>query len=78
LILQVPVSFFFEGAPPPPGRSQGLGEAPSPEYVTNLMASSDGLALAKAFVRIGNAKLRRRIVELVSEMAGKARLRSTS
>jgi transcriptional regulator with XRE-family HTH domain len=77
LILQVPVAFFFEGAPSPPGRAQGLGEAPSPEYVTDFMASNDGLVLAKAFMRIENAKLRRRIVELVAEMAGddKAELR---
>jgi transcriptional regulator with XRE-family HTH domain len=70
LILQVPVSFFFEGAPASPGRPQGMGEAPSPEYATSFMATSDGLALARAFTRIENAKLRRRIVELVAEMAG--------
>src|ERR1700730_17438468 len=40
LILQVPVSFFFEGAPAPPGsRPQGLGEAPSPAYVTDFLAT---------------------------------------
>ena len=70
LILQVPVSFFFEGAPAPPDGPQGMGEAPSPEYATSFMATSDGLALARAFTRIENAKLRRRIVELMAEMAG--------
>ena len=40
LILQVPVSFFFEGAPPPPGRTYGLSEAPSPEYVTTFLATT--------------------------------------
>src|SRR5947207_14839601 len=29
LILQVPVGFFFEGAPPPLGKSYGLSEASS-------------------------------------------------
>ena len=70
LILQVPVSFFFEGAPPPPGKPFGLSEAPSPAYVTDFLATTDGLTLTKAFMRIKNAKLRRRIVELVEEMAG--------
>ena len=70
LILQVSVSFFFEGAPPPPGKQSAIGEAPSPEYVTDFLATSDGLALVKAFVRIPNAKLRRRVVDLVVEMAG--------
>jgi transcriptional regulator with XRE-family HTH domain len=69
LILQVPISFFFEGAPPPPGDQFGHGEAPSPVYVTDFLATADGLTLVKAFMRIENAKLRRRIVELVEEMA---------
>jgi len=73
LILQVPVSFFFEGAPPPAGGPQGLGEAPSPAYVTDFLASNDGLALVKAFMRIDNSKLRRRLVELVEEMGGEIR-----
>ncbi len=47
LILQVPVAFFFEGAPSLPGRPQGLGEAPSPAYVTDFLATSDGLALVE-------------------------------
>ena len=64
------MSFFFEGAPPPPGREAGLGEAPSPSFVTDFLATSDGLTLVKAFMRIPNSKLRRRIVELVEEMAG--------
>jgi transcriptional regulator with XRE-family HTH domain len=70
LILQVPVSFFFEGAPAPPGKSGETGGAPSPAYVTDFLATTDGLTLVKAFMRIPNAKLRRRIVDLVDEMAG--------
>jgi transcriptional regulator with XRE-family HTH domain len=71
LILQVPVSFFFEGAPPPPGSPEGFGEASSPASVQEILSTSDGLALVKAFAQIQNAKLRRRIVDLVQEMAGK-------
>jgi transcriptional regulator with XRE-family HTH domain len=70
LILQVPVSFFFEGAPALPGNPPGFGEAPSPTYVTDFLATTDGLTLVKAFMRIPNARLRRRIVDLVEEMAG--------
>jgi len=70
LILQVPVSFFFEGAPSPPGTAEGFGEAASPAYVTDFLATTDGLALVKAFMRIPNAKLRRRVVDLVEEIAG--------
>jgi hypothetical protein len=48
----------------------GMGEAPSPAYVTDFLATNDGLALVKAFMRIENSKLRRRLVELVEEMGG--------
>ena len=69
-ILQVTVSFFFEGAPNVPGHHPtGMAEAPSPAYVSDFLATSDGLALTKAFMRIKNAKLRRRIVDLVEQIA---------
>ena len=70
-ILQVPVSFFFEGAPANVNgpRSEEMNEAPSPAYVSDFLATSDGLALTKAFMRISDMKLRRRIVDLVEQIA---------
>ena len=68
-ILQVPVAFFFEGAPSLGEPSNGMSEAPSPAYVSDFLATSDGLALTKAFMRIKEAKLRRRIVDLVQQIA---------
>src|SRR3982751_3541295 len=70
-ILQVPVSFFFDGPPNAPGQTHdGLSDAPSPAYVSDFLATSDGLALTKAFMGIKDAKLRRRIVDLVEQIAG--------
>jgi transcriptional regulator with XRE-family HTH domain len=71
-ILQVPVAFFFEGAPHLASGSapNGLDEAPSPAYVSDFLATSDGLSLTKAFMRIPDAKRRRRIVDLVQQIAG--------
>src|SRR4029078_9170697 len=84
-ILQVPVSFFFDGAPNAPGQTthgrdgapnapgqthDELSEAPSPAYVSDFLATSDGLALTKAFMGIKDAKLRRRIGDLVEQIAG--------
>jgi transcriptional regulator with XRE-family HTH domain len=69
-ILQVPVSFFFEGAPSlSGGPGEGFAEAPSPAYVSDFLATSDGLALTKAFMAIKDGKLRRRIVDLVEQIA---------
>ncbi len=71
-ILQVPVSFFFEGAPTgSTGASHaGTSEAPSPAYVSDFLATSEGLSLTKSFMRIKSSKLRRRIVDLVEQIAG--------
>ena len=44
-ILQVPVPFFFEGAPHMPGQAKGNGAAPSPAYVTDFLAMSLGLSV---------------------------------
>ena len=66
-ILQVPVSFFFEGTP---GQSKAKDDAPSPAYVTDFLATRNGLTLTKAFMKIKDAKLRRNIVHLVEELAG--------
>jgi transcriptional regulator with XRE-family HTH domain len=69
-ILQVPVEFFFEGAPAAPGVQHESDLAPSSLYVTEFLATSSGLALVKAFMRIKNINVRRRIVDLVKEIAG--------
>ena len=67
--LQVPVTFFFEGAPSVPGAPRSKGTAPSPAYVTDFLATRDGHSLIKAFMRIKKSKLRRHIVDLVEEIA---------
>ena len=70
-ILQVPVAFFFEGAPNLHGSTNRMQEEPSPSYVSDFLATPEGLLLTKAFMRINEPKLRRRIVDLVDEIAGK-------
>jgi transcriptional regulator with XRE-family HTH domain len=72
-ILQVPVPFFFEGAPAPAGvrpAAPGAAEAPSLAYVSDFLATSEGLDLVKAFMCIEDRKLRRAIVDLVEGIAG--------
>ena len=67
-ILQVPVSFLFEGSP---GVSTSFGEAPSPAYVADFLATSEGLALIRAFTQVSDIKLRRAIVEMVELIGGR-------
>ncbi len=68
-ILQVPVSFLFEGGPTSTTGGDGFGEGTSPAYVSDFLATSEGLALTRAFTRITDSKLRRSIVDLVEQIA---------
>jgi transcriptional regulator with XRE-family HTH domain len=69
-ILQVPIEFFFEGAPHVRGEHPTQTVAASPQFVSDYLASSDGLHLTKAFMQISKARLRRSIVNLVEAIAG--------
>lgn len=69
-VLSVPVSFFFEDAPGHEGTGQqGLAEDSQTAYVVDFMNSAEGLQLNRAFVRIEDAKIRRKIVDLVKTLA---------
>lgn len=72
-VLGVPVEFFFDGAPQghmAPEGTGGFAEAPGTAYVADFLSSSEGVQLNKAFVRIKDARVRRKIVELVNSIAG--------
>jgi transcriptional regulator with XRE-family HTH domain len=69
-ILQVPVSFFFEGAPDLIFREEASRGSPSPAYLSDFLTTTEGMVLTKAFTRIKGTRLRHRIVDLVEEIAG--------
>jgi len=68
-ILRVPVTFFFEGTPNA-SAPHGSNESQLSAAIDDFVSNSDGLRLMRAFMRIDNATLRRRIVKLVQEIAG--------
>jgi transcriptional regulator with XRE-family HTH domain len=70
-ILQVPVSFLFEGGPGGNMSVDGSQEATSPSYVSDFLATSEGLTLTRAFTRISDSKLRRSIVDMVEQIAAR-------
>ena len=58
--LRVPVEFFFEDVlSGEPTQIPTTKNAPTAD-INEFMATKEGLALAKAFIRIGNEKLRQR------------------
>lgn len=67
-VLEVTPGYFFEGAPAQAAES-GFAE-PSPQsYVVDFLASTEGLQLNRAFMRVKDPKVRRRIVDLVVSLA---------
>lgn len=67
-ILGVPVAFFYEDMPSSGETNAGFAETGNPLYISEFMASPEGLSLAKAFMKVNDPKLRRRIVDLVEAM----------
>lgn len=63
-LLEVPVSFFFDGGPSARG-----AVAHTPSYVIDFTTNKDGVALARAFMSIKDSKLRHCIARLVEEIA---------
>ena len=70
-ILEVPVPFFFEGAPQASGGGRSKEESPSLSYITDFLGNADGHALVKAFIKIKDAGLRRAIVRMVEAIVFK-------
>lgn len=69
-VLKTPISFFFEDAPgSSDGTASGFAESDSSNYVVNFLSSSEGLQLNKAFIRIKDPKVRKKIVDLVRSLA---------
>lgn len=64
-ILNVPVTFFFDDMPGQSDDPRGFDEENETTYVVGFLNSSEGIQLARAFAKIGDAKIRRKILDLV-------------
>ncbi|MCG8272926.1 helix-turn-helix transcriptional regulator [Aquamicrobium sp. NLF2-7] len=69
-IMEVPPAFFFENAPTDEATSGGgFAEDASMTSVMDFCSSAEGIQLNRAFARINDPKVRRRIVELVKSLS---------
>jgi len=66
-VLDVPVSFFFDDMPSdgPAGRHDGVAESEQDGYEHDQMSKRETLELVRAYYRIGDADVRRRVFDLV-------------
>ena len=67
--LKVPPSFFFEGMQASDEQKPGIAEDPSSSQVVDFLSTVEGLQLNRAFAKISDPKIRKRIVELVVALA---------
>lgn len=67
-VLEVPISFFFEGLSGPMAGSE-FAESDQMPIVYDFINSSDGVALATAVSKIKSKAVRRQILELARSLA---------
>jgi transcriptional regulator with XRE-family HTH domain len=65
-VLEVPASFFFDGAP---GGWEGEASSQTSPALLELLGTREGQILINSFVRITDAKIRRSFVCLIETVA---------
>jgi transcriptional regulator with XRE-family HTH domain len=73
-LLDIPVSYFFEGAPADVETAPlGLEDGGNTAYVADFVSTKEGQQLIRAFVRIEDVTVRKKILDLVEAMAPEAK-----
>lgn len=67
--LNVPPSFFFEGAPTAGASGNGFVEESSSQYVVDFLSTAEGLHLNRSFARIKDPKVRKKVIDLIAALA---------
>ncbi len=67
--LGVSIDFFFEGLASSDTAPSGMAEAQSANYVVDFLNTSEGIQLNRAFSRISDPKVRRKVIELLRTLA---------
>lgn len=63
--LNVPPAFFFEGVPVSEGLGEIIKDTTNTKGVSDFLMSAEGLQLNRAFTKIMDPKVRKRIIDLV-------------
>ena len=67
-ILGVPIQYFYDGAPHADGAPSGFAEAPATDYVSDFLSTAEGVQLVRAFTRVKDPAVRRRVVDLIETL----------
>jgi len=68
-ILGVPIDYFYENVSSQLGSGRGFSESDDSPPVMEFVSSGEGLQLSLAFMRIKDAKVRKRVLDLVKSLA---------
>ena len=72
-VLEVPVSYFFDDLELEDQRhARGFAESKTQDFVLEFLNSREGLELNRAFVRIQDPQVRRRVIDLIRSLAEEA------
>jgi transcriptional regulator with XRE-family HTH domain len=69
-VLGVPVEYFYEGGPQIEGTQTGYAEGAT-DHVSDLLMTNEGIQLMKAFMRIKDPAVRRRVIGLIDALGEK-------
>jgi transcriptional regulator with XRE-family HTH domain len=68
-ILGVPIDFFYEGIGDQLAGNRGFAESETSPPVMEFVSSGEGLQLSLAFMKIKDAKVRKRVLDLVKSLS---------
>jgi transcriptional regulator with XRE-family HTH domain len=68
-ILNVPIDFFYDGVEATLAAQSGMAESEGAPPVMEFVSSGEGLQLSLAFMKIRDAKVRKRVLDLVKSLA---------
>jgi transcriptional regulator with XRE-family HTH domain len=68
-ILNVPIDYFYESVANRPMASRSILENEASPPAIEFVASAEGLQLSLAFMRIKDARVRKRVLDLVRSLA---------
>jgi transcriptional regulator with XRE-family HTH domain len=69
--LKVPMNYFFDGAPDGDNEAAAgpLGGSSMEQTAHDFLSTAEGVELAQYFPRVGNARARRKVLDLVRSLA---------
>lgn len=72
-VLDVPISYFFDGLHGSENRAEGLRDTAAPAFEHEQLSRKESIDLLKAYYDIDDPKLRRKVIEIIRTLARSTR-----